>query len=207
MIARASNLVLGVLIVLGGGCALQATGGPVYSGNKAGGGPVAVVGFGVSSHVMRESTAILGIRMDSVVDDDGISPRDAIMHAGADLRAIPGRLVIEPGVDLGIGEPGAGGFDALGAYAGVGLAARLRLFGVDDDEPAFNIIAPSLELVAGARAGGWMPAEGAESAHIVHEFAFELGLRVAIGSDLFTPTQGRIQEADGLDAPSQGGGQ
>jgi hypothetical protein len=183
------------------GCALTATGGPVVAGPHA--EPVPAVSFGASAFAFRKSSGTFGARVLTVADH-GLKIRSGAVHAGWDWRAIPGRLVIEPGVDLGAGSPANIAFKSAGAYAGFAPSVRLRLWGVDDSEPAFNLLAPAVELVVLGRAGAWMPPEASHSATVFGEFGVEFGLRFSVGCDLFATSQGKIGSAESIGTDQKG---
>jgi len=125
--------------------------------------------------------------------DDGLIPRQGFVHMGYDLRAIPGRLVIEPRLDLGLGGPIARAYSGVGAYLGGAASGRVRLWGVDDSKTEFNIIGSHLDLVLAARGGAWAPPEGSSSTRLDWEASVELGVRVAIISDVPSGPAGRVQ--------------
>jgi hypothetical protein len=178
-----------VLAVLATGCGLQATSGAVWTKNEA----APSLTFTGTTQAYRTSSFVVGGRV-GVAFHDAIVPRHAIVHGGYDWRVIPGHLVFEPGLDLGMGGPIARVYPGIGAYLGASPSLRLFLFGVNDDEPAFNVIATAFELVLTGRGGGWMPPEGAASTALVGEYGVELGLRVAIGSDVLADPLGKVQE-------------
>jgi len=189
------------LISLLCGCALTATSGPVYTARSA--DPVPAVSIGANAFAFRKSSGTFGFRVLTVAEH-GLKLRSGAVHAGWDFRVIPGHLVIEPGFDLGIGSPANIEYENPGAYAGFVPSVRWRLWGVDDSEPAFNLIAPSIDLVLLGRAGAWMPPEGSANTTMQRELGVELGLRVSFGSDLFAGSQGRIRHDEGLDAEHEG---
>lgn len=125
--------------------------------------------------------------------DHGLIPHQGIVHGGYDWRVVPGWVALQPGLDLGLGEPLAGGYSGIGAYLGAAATARVHVCGANDAEPAFNLVAPALEVVVTGRGGGWMPPEGNASTALVGEYGVEFGLRLAIGSDVVSEPQGKVQ--------------
>jgi hypothetical protein len=125
--------------------------------------------------------------------DHALVPRNGSIHAGYDWRLFPGHFALEPGMDLGLGGPIARAYPGIGAYLGASATARLFLMGVNDEEPAFNVVAPSLELVLIGRGGEWAPPEGSPSTRLVGEYGIEIGLRAAFGSDILSEPQGKVQ--------------
>lgn len=185
------------------GCALTLSGG---AGHAAGGRPLSrVTALGLSSHAFRYGGGVFGVRLASTLESRGLALRSATLHAGYDLRLWPGRLVLEPGFDIGAGSPLAGSIAGIGSYAGVSSALRLRLFGVDDSEPAYNVYAAAFELVLLPRVGAWMPPERADHHGLVSEWSVELGVRIALGSDLVAAAQGSIADAESQADDSDGG--
>jgi hypothetical protein len=170
------------------GCGLQATAGPSWAGGRK---PIAIVLGGVlEAH--RANGPSLGARVGMAVDD-GLIPRQGIVHLGYDLRAVPGRFVLEPRLELGMGRPIAGGYSGVGAYLGGALSSRLRILGVDDEETEFNILGTRIDLVLGGRIGAWAPPEGGGSAKLTREVGLDLGLRFAITTDVPSGPQGKIK--------------
>jgi hypothetical protein len=172
------------------GCAFQATGGPSWTGLSD---PESVATFGLTMHAFRRSNGVAGVRAGTLIDH-GLTLQQGFLHGGYDIRVIPGHLVLEPGLDLGFGDPTTHKFDGIGAYAGLSGTARLRVWGTDDSEPSFNVASPAIEIVLAPRTGGWAPPEGSHSHTFYGESAIELGVRVAIGSDLFSNPQGRLPD-------------
>jgi hypothetical protein len=184
------------------GCAFTLSGGPARSGHVK---PLAAsVALGASTHAFRDGAGVFGLRLLTKFDD-GFSIRSGMLHAGYDWRLVPGWLVFEPGVELGAGKPLTEAFASVGAYAGVAGNLRVRVWGVDDAEPAYNVYAAAFELVLMPRIGGWMPAEGEENQSVVLEWSLELGIRFAIGSDLLTKAQGKIADTESRTQPTDGG--
>jgi hypothetical protein len=182
-------------------CAVQATYSPAWAGHERAQQAVTVGG---TMHAYRKSAGIVGVRVGTAIDH-GLLPRQAFAHGGLDWRAVPGWIAVEPGLDLGLGGPLRSAYSGVGAYAGAALTARLRVLGTNDEETAFNVIAPAVELVLVGRGGGWMPPEGAESTTLVGEWSAEVGVRFALGSDVFSEPAGKVQEPRGPASRSNGG--
>jgi hypothetical protein len=172
------------------GCALQATAGPGAVGHAD---SVASVSAAATMHALRKSNGIVGMRVGMRVDD-GLSLKHGILHGGNDFLLVPGWLTLEPGLDLGAGRPFSPVFTGVGAYAGVSGTARFRVTPGGDREPAFNIAYPMVELVFMPRLGAWMPPEGSNTTTPYAEWSVEFGVRLAVGSDLFSPAQGKISD-------------
>jgi hypothetical protein len=181
-----------LLLVFLSGCAFQATAGPTAAGLEK---PVPTATVGVTMHALRKSNGIVGLRMGSVVND-GFVPKHGILHGGYDVIAVPGWLELELGPDIGAGSAVTHLWDGIGAYGGASGTARLRLLGTGDREPSFDVAFPMLELVLMPRMGMWMPPERSDSRTPYGEFGVELGLRLAVGSDLAGTAQGKPQDAD-----------
>jgi hypothetical protein len=173
---------------LASGCAYQATSGVIWTGRREA-APVLTTGSTTQSY--RTDGGVVGVRVSSAFEH-AVVPRHAIVHGGYDWHLVPGAIELEPGLDLGLGGPIVKVYSGVGAYVGLSPTLRFFLLGVNDDEPAFNILAPSLELVVTGRGGGWMPPEGATSSTLVGEFGAEIGLRFAIGSDLAADAAGKV---------------
>ena len=129
-----------------------------------------------------------------MVFDHGAAPKHVVLQGGYDVRVSPGKFAIQPALELGAGSPVSGSFDTPGAYLGASASMRYRLFGTGEEPAAYNAIATAFDFVVLPRGGGWMPPEGSGSARIVGEWAVEAGLRFTFGSDLFSPTRGRVEE-------------
>jgi hypothetical protein len=170
------------------GCAVQATSGPTWANDRR---PVAVV-VGGAMESRRLGGPTLGARVGMAVDD-GLVPKQGFVHMGYDARALPGRLVIEPHLDLGVGGPIAGGYSGLGSYLGVAANGRLKIYGVDDRETEFNIIGSRIDLVLEMRGGAWAPPEEAGSSRLIWESSVDLGVRFAITTDLTSGPPGKVQ--------------
>lgn len=180
------------------GCGLQATAGPTWVGGRK---PASIVLAGVlEGH--RTHGPTVGARVGMAVDD-GLIPRQGIIHLGYDIRAVPGSFVLEPRLDLGIGRPMAGGFSGVGAYFGAGAGARLRLCGVDDAVTEFNIMGMRVDLVLGGRGGAWAPPEGGGTADMTWEFGVDAGLRFALTTDIPSGPPGKVKAPE----PRAEGGQ
>lgn len=186
MIARCTLLFLFAAL---SGCALTVSG--AVAGAVNGQPSVPVLSAGVSSHAFRQNAPVFGFRLSSRIAE-GLHLRSGLLHGGYDLRVVPGRFAIEPGLDLGAGSPLTQSSGGLSAYGGVGLNFRLRIYGADDSEPAYLVAATALELVLITRLGAWMPPESAHSRALVTELAGEVGLRFAFGTDIVAAAQGEI---------------
>jgi hypothetical protein len=187
---RAAFVLLSAIL---GGCGLQATSGAAWTDRHSGTPALTVRATSIG---FRSNSPVVGIRMGMAIDH-ALVPKHGIVHGGYDWRVIPGQLVLEPGFDLGLGGPIRAEYTGIGAYLGASGSARLRLLGVNDDDPAFNVIAPIVEAVLIGRGGGWMPPEEADSRALIGEFGVELGLRMTLGSDLVIPVQGKVPTALG----------
>lgn len=181
-------LALSAIAAMLPGCAMQATTGPTWADERH---PFTVV-LGATTESSHMNGPTLGGRV-GMAAYDGLLPRQGFVHMGWDVRAVPGWFVVEPRLDLGIGRPIAGVYSGVGAYLGGAVDARLRLCGVNNQETAFNIIAPRFDVVLGARIGAWAPPEG-NSSQLILEKGLEVGLRFAIGSDVFSGPPGRVRD-------------
>lgn len=179
------------LLALGAsGCAFQATSGPSWAGQDR---SAAALTVGASTWGYRNSGAVVGGRVGMAIDH-GLIPHQGVVTGGYDWRVVPGWVSLQPGLDLGLGGPvAAGAYPGIGAYLGAAATARVRICGVNDAEPSFTLIAPVLELVVTGRGGGWMPPEGNASTALVGEYAVEMGLRIALGTDVAAEAQGKVQ--------------
>jgi hypothetical protein len=197
---RATVPALLALLTSTSGCALQETTGAGWTGRRH---AVATETVTATLHALRHSNGVVGVRAGTVVSD-GLALKHGILHGGYDWRVWPGRLTLEPGIDLGAGAPLSHDLGGLGAYAGAAGSARLRLFGLDDAEPAFYVYGFAVELVVLPRVGFWVPPESAPSQRVYGEWAIEGGFRVVLASDLFVPSDGRV--IDGSSAEQGNGG-
>jgi hypothetical protein len=188
--ARLLELCLGASCLGLSGCALQATSGVAAAASR----PVDVpLSMGAMSHVPRISSTVVGARVGGVFQS-GLAVKHVIVHGGYDIRIRPGAFVIQPAVELGAGSPVSVSFRDPGAYLGVSAATRLRFCGTGEEPAAFNVLAMGWDFVVVPRIGGWMPPEQSGSARLVGEWAVEAGIRVTLGSDIFSPTRGKVEE-------------
>jgi hypothetical protein len=152
-----------------------------------------------TTHAFRHGRPVFGFRL-STAYEHGFAIRSGLLHCGYDARLIPGRLVVVPAIELGAGRPATEAIGGVGSYAGAATSLRLRLLGVDDAEPAYNVYAVTSELVLGGRFGGWMPPETASvEKNVRWEWSIDLGLRVAVGSDVITSAQGEIVDTGAVE--------
>jgi hypothetical protein len=170
------------------GCALQVTSGPSWANERH---PAPIV-VGGTLESQRASGGTFGARVGMAMEN-GLVPKQGIIHAGYDIRAVPGWVVVEPRLDLGLGGPIASAYSGVGAYVGGGASVRLRVYGVNDEETAFNVIGLRCDVLLSARAGAWTPPEGATSTRVVGEYATELGVRVALTTDIHSGPPGAVQ--------------
>jgi hypothetical protein len=176
--------------LLATGCAVQLTGGATSTGQSR---PVATATLGATMHALRANNGIAGARLTTAVGN-GIEIKQGVVHGGYDMRIVPGRVVLEPGFDLGAGSPISRRFDGVGTYGGVSGTVRVRAYGMDDRVPAFVVISPIVEIVLAPRLGGWVGPEGSGAAAVHAEYGCELGVRIAIASDLASPEQGEVSD-------------
>ncbi|HKU38069.1 MAG TPA: hypothetical protein VJR89_07980 [Polyangiales bacterium] len=187
------NYLMVFLVWAASGCAVTIGGGRAHAGHAK---PTVWTGtLAVTTHAFRDGGGIFGVRLVSTVEH-GFELRSGMFHAGYDWRVVPGWVVFEPGVDIGAGSPMSESFESLGAYAGVGANLRVRVWGVQDSMPAYNVYGGSTEIVLTPRFGGWMPPEGNPNHDVVLEWSIELGVRFAIASDLLTRSQGKLSDTD-----------
>ena len=184
-VATASLLLSGCAAQLTSGAASTATARPVVTGTLEG-----------TMHALRSNNGVAGARIATVIDH-GVVIKQGIVHGGYDMRVMPGRFTLEPGIDLGAGAPVVHRFEGVGAYAGVSGTARLRIYGMDDSVPAFEVISPIIELVLAPRVGAWMPPEGSSVHTVYAEYGCEFGIRFALGSDLASAEQGHVTDEPG----------
>ncbi|HWA28551.1 MAG TPA: hypothetical protein VG734_23075 [Lacunisphaera sp.] len=177
-----------VLMLALGGCGMQATSGLAWTRHHS----TPTLTVAAASMGYRQSRGVVGMRVGMDIDK-ALVPKNGIVHGGYDCRLGPGWFVFEPGFDLGLGGPIESAYDSVGAYLGASATARVRLAGVNDNDPAFNVVAPIGEVVLTGRGGGWMPPEDAASARLVGEWSAELGVRFSLGSDLVTAAQGKVR--------------
>lgn len=177
------------------GCAVQATSGVAWSGERA---PRVPVTTGLTTQAFRESQGIFGLRMVTLVDR-GFEIRSGIAHVGYDIVNDRRRWALEPGLDLGIGGPVRPIYPGVGGYAGISGNARYRLWGEGDQRPAYDLLFQALDVVVMPRAGLWMGPEERHEGTMFGDLALEIGLRFAIGSDVIGSKQGVSP-----DAPTEG---
>lgn len=184
------RVTVAIAAVFLGGCGVQFTGGPA---STAGGQPVSALTAGASLHAMRRSSGVVGVRASAIIDD-GIRVKQGFLHGGYDIRLAPGYVAVEPGVDLGLGEPLTKNYaSSIGAYGGLSMTWRFRLFGYDDGIPTYTIYGIGCELVAVPRVGAWMPPESATDKKVYGELSAELGVRFVLASDIFvTPGPSKL---------------
>jgi hypothetical protein len=146
----------------------------------------------LTSRASRKSAPVVGVRSTQTIDH-GILLKQVALHGGYDGWLAGGRLILEPGIDLGAGGPLSDRYDGIGAYAGAAGSARLRLafLGDDDLKRSYSIVFVGVELVLAPRYGVWFPPEESSKRHVVPEFGFEGGLRFVFGSDIVGSAQGR----------------
>jgi hypothetical protein len=132
----------------------------------------------------------------STTYEHGLALRNGALFGGYAWNVIPGRLVFEPALELGLGRPTARALGGVGAYTGAAAQLRMPVFGPDEAEPAFNVYAISGDVVLTARAGGWMPPEAASDKQLVWEWTVELGLRLSFSSDVATHAQGELADTE-----------
>jgi hypothetical protein len=191
---------LALLATATAGCGLQATVGRGGTAQR----PAAWVGnVGLDAQAQRTSGASAGLRTGMLIDH-GLVVKNAVLHGGYDTLVVPGWLTLEPGVDLGAGQPAIHVFRGVGAYGGLAGTARLR-FVTGDREPNYNVLFPFVELVLLPRGGIWLPPEGAGSTAAYFDWSVELGIRLGLGSDIISPRQGQIPEDHSTDAQAGGG--
>jgi hypothetical protein len=138
------------------GCALQVTSGVNWANQRRPAGLI-IAGTTESGHA---NGGVLGARV-GMDFEHGLVPRQGLIHAGLDWRLWPGRFVLEPGLDLGIGGPIARVYSGLGGYLGAAASGRFRVLGVDEAETAFNVIGARMDIVLAGR-GGRLDATGRE---------------------------------------------
>jgi hypothetical protein len=151
------------------------------------------ISLSVGAPTFRGNTGSFGLRVTTAVDH-GLALRSGAIYGGYALNLLPGALVLEPALELGVGRPAAISIGGLGAYAGAATQLRVPLIGTSETEPVFNVYALTGDLLLSARAGGWMPPEAAKDKRLSWEWSIELGLRFSLGSDLMTRAQG--EQAD-----------
>ena len=181
------RFLLAVLATASSGCALQATSGLNWAGERH---PASLV-LGGTTESSHRNGATFGARV-GMGFDNGLVPKQGLIHVGGDVRAVPGWLVVEPRLELGLGGPIASAYSGVGAYLGGATNVRLRVCGVNDAETAFNVIGTRFDLVLGGRLGAWAPPEGG-SARLTVEGGLELGVRVAFTTDIVSGPPGKVQ--------------
>lgn len=177
-----------------GGCAMSLSGGQSYTGTSLATRASTVAG--VSSHAFRGDAPTFGLKLRQTFEH-GFHIRSAMVNAGYDLHACNGTLALEPGLDVGGGMPANRTFPGTGAYAGPAFNVRVLIYGVEDRPLTFNLATVAVEFLATVRGGLWMPPENSARKTLVGEWGFELGLRVALASDLVTPPPGKVREVKG----------
>lgn len=168
-------------------CGLEATTGPAWVGRER---AAWQLNGAVGTHAQRKSGGVLGVRVGSVIDH-GVVLKSGMLRGGYDAILIPGWLVLQPGVDLGAGQPVRHVFDGVGAYGGGSFELRVRYW-TGDREPSFNLAFPAFDIVLGGRSGVWMPPEHSNTAAPYFEGAIDFGVRFALGTDLTSPSQGEV---------------
>jgi hypothetical protein len=156
--------------------------------------------IGAMTHVPRVRESVIGARLGTVIDD-GIVPKHVIVNGGYDLRIFPGRFVFQPALELGVGSPVSRSYGSPGAYLGASGAIRVRMVGTSEDV-AYNVLSNDLDFVILPRFGGWMPPEGSGSTRLAGEWAVEAGFRLDFGSDVFSPTRGKVEEPPTVTEPA-----
>jgi len=168
-------------------CGLQATAGPAWVGHER----MAWQMNGVlGTHAQRHSGGVVGVRVGSVIDH-GIALKSGVLHGGYDVLAIPGWLIVQPGLDVGAGQAVRHVFDGVGAYGGGSLEVRFR-FWTGDRGASYNLAFPACDIVLGGRGGIWMPPEHSNTTAVYVERTLDLGVRFGFGSDLTSPSQGEM---------------
>jgi hypothetical protein len=147
----------------------------------------------LGTHAQRKSSASVAARL-GMLADDGLTIKHGMLHGGYDIVIVPGWLMLDVGPDFGAGQPMNHLFDGTGAYAGFSANLHVRPTPGGDKEPGFNIFFPLVEVVAMGRTGLWMPPEGSNRTDPFVDRGIEIGIRLGLGSDIFSPNQGRISD-------------
>lgn len=172
-----------------GGCSFTAAARPVGSpANETG----VVTSAAIQVQRVRENGPIAGARLTSIVDSEGLRIRNGIFSAGYDFHRGWHRFGLELVADLGAGGPGYRRYDGVGAYAGAGAILRYRVLGTLDYEPGFNVVFFYVDIVAGNRAGAWIPPEGASTRNAYGEYSLDLGIRISLASDVINSSRQTI---------------
>ena len=85
----------------------------------------ATTSMSVTTHAFRNGGSVFGLRLMTAYDR-GLAIRSGALHGGYDWRIIPGWLVLEPGIELGVGRPAARSLGGAGSYAGAAINLRLH---------------------------------------------------------------------------------
>jgi hypothetical protein len=192
-----------VLAPLLAACGVAATTGPAWVGHER---DAWQANLAVGTHAQRKSGGVAGVRVGSVIDHGAVL-KSGMLRGGYDAIVIPGWLVLQPGVDLGAGQPVRHVFDGVGAYGGGSFELRLRYW-TGDRAPSFNLAFPAFDVVLGGRSGFWLPPEHSNTTAAFFEGAVEFGLRFGFGTDFTSPSQGETPRRTTLTplpvAPSPG---
>jgi hypothetical protein len=185
------------------GCGVQLTTGIARTG--IGKAPAATLNGSATVQALRHSNSVVAARI-GTVPDHGVTIKSLMLHGGYDWLIDPSTVGIEPGIDLGAGQPPTHFFAGNGAYGGVSTTVHSRLTGGTGDHiPSFNVVFPMLELVVIQRTGVWVPPERSNTTKPFVEVGIELGLRFAVGSDVATTGQGHVWDG-GAPRPETPGG-
>jgi hypothetical protein len=148
--------------------------------------PVALMTASGQLQNTRESDAILGARMNAkTTSARPFQIRSVTVDAGYRwVASRKYRLGAELALELGGGQPSTIDYRSIGVYTGARTTLLFRMFGMDDLEPRYTVLAKGLNLAFTLRGGTWATPEDSTRQTTVGEIAATFGLRFDIGSDL-----------------------